>query len=152
MLIEAAEKLAVHSPRLHDLKTSFPALLVALATGYGTPRARARARLLVEKGAPLRKIARLIGLPWWLRKLPPEAFTKSPGPLPDTPYFNRRIANHIPGDAVACSVWLRWVSQAYRSCDEKFALWMARAKSTRQLLMARASATTSSRLSRGTNS
>ena len=67
------------STALEDLADSFPGLLFALASNYATPAQREQAFDLVYEGAPLREAADALGLPWWLRKLPPRAFA---APLP----------------------------------------------------------------------
>src|SRR5262245_63869628 len=67
---------------IEDLAESFPALLFALSTGYGSTARRDRSLALVCSGAPLRQAADALGLPWWLRKLPPQAFVE---PLPSFP-------------------------------------------------------------------
>ena len=79
--------------------TAFPALLFALVTGYATPSSSASAPSSSSAtGAPLREAADALGLAWWLRRLPAQAFT---APLPAFPLdrdFSFRIANLIPRD------------------------------------------------------
>src|SRR4051794_21817691 len=58
---------------LEDLADTFPGLLFALVTRYGTAENRERAFDLVAAGAPLRQAADTLGLAWWLRKLPAPA-------------------------------------------------------------------------------
>lgn len=65
-------ELTACSPSLEDLADAFPALLFALATGYGDATARMRAVQMILQGAPLKDVALALGLPWWLRKLPPD--------------------------------------------------------------------------------
>src|SRR5262249_53884732 len=50
------------SAELEDLADTFPALLFALVSGYGTPQMRERAFELVSAGASLREAADAIGL------------------------------------------------------------------------------------------
>src|SRR5688572_18970300 len=72
------QALARRHPRLGDLAASFPALLFALAA----PRRGFRPEGVIARaieGAPLKTLAELAAVPLWLRKLPPEAFTR---PLP----------------------------------------------------------------------
>ena len=78
------------SPELEDLCDSFPALLFALATDYATPAQRERAFDLISAGAPLREAADALGIAWWLRKLPPQAFV---APLPP---LSRRSGLRLP--------------------------------------------------------
>ncbi len=116
------------SQALEDLSSSFPALLFALTTNYGTPRNRAKTVRLVNEGAPLKKVADSLGLPWWLRKIPAEALIEPFTELPDSAEFNRQIINLIPNTDTEARYWLRRVIYAYRACDEDYALWMARHK------------------------
>lgn len=114
------------SPALEDLCESFPALVFALATGYASPAERQRASELVIAGAALREASDALGLPWWLRKLPPQAFA---GPLPavsDAPAFAFRIASAIPSDPRLASAWLMRVAQALEACGPDYAYWLAR--------------------------
>ncbi len=114
------------APALEDLADTFPALLFALATGYATPQLRERAFELVSAGAPLREAADALGLAWWLRKLPPQAFA---GPVPELsadPDFGCRIAGLIPRDHRLASIWLSRVAHAHAACGPHYALWLAR--------------------------
>jgi hypothetical protein len=67
-------------------------------------------------------------LPLWMRRLPPEAFTEALGEVPGDDGFSRRIVNEIPKEADRAAMWLRWVLFAAESCDESFALWLAKQK------------------------
>src|SRR5689334_15581976 len=62
------------SSALEDLADSFPGLLFALASNYATAARRERAFDLVCDGASLREACDVLGLPWWLRKVPAHAF------------------------------------------------------------------------------
>jgi hypothetical protein len=110
---------------LEDLADSFPALLFALATGFGTPEARTRARRLVEEGAPLRQAAHVLALPWWLRRLPAEAFLEPLRDVPDGPDFAQRIIAHVPKSGVEAKAWLWAVLYAHHACHAPYALWVA---------------------------
>ena len=66
-------------PRVADLIETFPGLLYALAVRHGPPSPRLSALHAVETGAPLKAVARTLGLPMWLRKLPPEDPYLGPG-------------------------------------------------------------------------
>lgn len=126
----AVTDLANHSNALQDLLHSFPCLLFALATGYGDLAARREAYYLIEKGASLKEIAKKLNVPWWMRKLPPEAFSEPlKGPLPDGEEFSRHIVNLIPKDTHATAIWLDKVIRSYQLCNEAFALWVAENKS-----------------------
>lgn len=119
-------ELTACSPALEDLADAYPALLFALATGYGEPRTRVRAVEMILQGAPLREVAGALCLPWWLRKLPANAFQT---PLPDLPRDNDytvRMASLVPTDAASAPQWLRLVSEAHVAGGRDFSLWMAR--------------------------
>ncbi len=115
--------LAARHARFADLAWSFPGLLVALAC----PRRGSDPALAVQAvlaGRKLADVARLAGVPLWLRRLPPEAFEGRIGPLPDGDPFRMRIANVLPRPRNAC-FWLRHVSDAFVVADADFALWLA---------------------------
>ena len=114
-IIEAAE----------DLADSFPALLFALATGYGTHARRTRTIALVKRGASLREAADALGLPWWLRRLPPSAFSEPLGEVPSDPEFAQRVGMYLPQEPTSSRTWLWAVLYGYRACDASFALWVA---------------------------
>ena len=114
------------APAVEDLADSFPALLFALATDFGTADQRQRSLGMVAAGAPLRATAEALGVAWWLRKLPPSAFT---APLPKFPAeseFALRINNAIPDTPSLLPIWLARVGYAYEACGPAFALWLAR--------------------------
>jgi hypothetical protein len=118
--------LSICAAEIADLAESFPALLFALSTGYGCAAQRDRSFDLVCRGAPLRQAAEALGLPWWLRKLPPQAFTE---PLPSFPAgedYGLRIASFIPRAPEATAPWLKRVAQAQEGAGSEYALWIAR--------------------------
>lgn len=117
---------AARHDRLADLALSFPAAIVALATGERGLAQTEVARSLVIAGAPLRAVAQALALPMWLRRLPPQSFIDNVGELPSSAHFAFRIANHMPQRPNLAASWLAWVREAYRACDEEFALWVAR--------------------------
>lgn len=116
-------ELAAQHRYIEDLLWSSPAIAHALASRQGGVRAD-RAQALVVLGAPLRTVARELGLPLWLRRLPPEAFAGNIPTLPPSAEFATRIANHFPKPKTA-KRWLRNVSVAYRLADADFAIWLA---------------------------
>lgn len=116
------------SQQLADLVESFPALLFALTTDYGTAARRAECVQLINDGASLKSAAQALGLPWWLRKIPAGSLRQPFGELPDGAAFNQRIANLMPRTDTEIRYWLRRVLYAYQACDEDYALWMARHK------------------------
>jgi hypothetical protein len=122
----AVGALAATAPAFGDLATSFPALLFALATGYGTAPARALAHQQVLEGAPLKAISDTLALPMWLRQVPASAFTRPLGPLPCSPEFCTLITNALPASANLAALWLRRVQFAAETNGDAFALWIAR--------------------------
>jgi hypothetical protein len=112
-------------PRAGDLCDTFPGLLYALAARSGPAQARIGSLSAIEAGAPLKVVARTLGLPMWLRRLPPEAFGDISGPLPQSPAFTRQIVNRLPRSARESRPWLQAVLFAYESCGEDFAIWLA---------------------------
>jgi hypothetical protein len=118
-------KLVKTSPRLGDLLYSFPAAAFAVVTGHGDHNRRGEAVRLVKDGASLKRVAGVLGLPLWTRRLPPEAFTVDLSGLPDEEDFNRKIVNLIPKDPEATAMWLTWLKAGREGCDEDFALWLA---------------------------
>lgn len=119
-------RLAASHRFVEDLLFSFPGLLYAVGSPALGDCVRAEALRLVTSGAPLAEAARLLGVPMWLRKLPPDAFQGALPRLPDTPAFAFRIANTLPAQASDAKRWLAFVAAAYQACNEDFALWIAR--------------------------
>lgn len=111
--------------RLADLAVTFPAALAAIATADRGARADV-ARQLVMSGAALKTVADALGVPMWLRRLPPSAFTKPIRQWPDTPTFCHRISNHWPKLNTPSAVWCEWVQAAAAAGGEHLALWAAR--------------------------
>jgi PcfJ-like protein len=111
---------------IEDLAESFPALLFALSTGYGSAARRDRSLALVCRGASLRQAADALGLPWWLRRLPAQAFVE---PLPSFPAgedYGLRISSLIPRAPEATAHWLKRVGHAQLLVGSEYALWLAR--------------------------
>ncbi len=118
--------LARISPAIADLSESFPALLFALASGYGDHTSRALTIDALQRGVPLDMAACLYGLPRWVRKLPAGALCD---PLPRFEMdqdFSRRLANLIPPEQSQASLWLRAVIEAQIAGGRAYALWVAR--------------------------
>ncbi|MEZ5924129.1 MAG: hypothetical protein R3D57_07065 [Hyphomicrobiaceae bacterium] len=122
---QAIKRLTQSEPRLEDLVLTFPGLLFALATGYGRAESRRDALERIDSGASLRQAAECLGVPWWMRYLPPEAFAEPLYALLDGPEVQRRIVNHIPPDIGFLPHWLRSVMLANAIAGESFALWLA---------------------------
>lgn len=121
----AVRRFVATSSRAADLASVFPAAAFVIASKGAPASDLERAQRLTEDGAPLREVARALGLPLWLRRLPPEAFRAPLGTLPTSEMFTRRIANQFPITAGESALWLTSVSFAARACDEYFALWLA---------------------------
>lgn len=125
----AIEGLAEGSPRLAELGETFPALLFALATGFATEERRRASLSSIHGGAALRDAAAALGLPWWLRRLPPEAFVAPLGHgMPDGAAFACRVGSLLPSDAADARAWLARLLFAYRTVGEDYAVWIARQK------------------------
>ena len=118
--------IAARGSCFEDLAASFPGLLFALATGYGSVESRRMASAHIEAGTRLREAAAVLGLPWWTRKLPPQAFTQRLTNLPSDETFSTRIVNVLPEAPGIAGKWFERVLQAYRSSHAEFALWVAK--------------------------
>lgn len=121
----AISMLCTQSSAMTDLADSFPALLFALATDFGSLRARREARRAIEGGKSLRDAAGAIGLPIWLRKLPPQAFLTPFGRLPSEPGTVARLVSLIPAQAGMTAAWLDRVLVAYHTGRPELAVWTA---------------------------
>lgn len=118
-------RLVRSSPRLADLAIVFPGLLHAVAGRHGAAAARLQAQALIESGAPLKLVARTLGLPAWLRRLPPEAFAGPTPQLPGGENFTRAIVARLPRRRAEAALWLGSVAFAAEAAGEDFALWIA---------------------------
>lgn len=118
-------KLAERSSRLADLLYVFPGAAVELAAGKRSAGSREHIARLVEKGLPLAAIAQALGLPIWLKRLPPEAFRTTPTGLLRSDDFGRRIVNCLPASPEASALWFGRLTFALSVCDPAFALWLA---------------------------
>ncbi len=120
-------KLARLADPFADLIVAFPAVAFALVTDHGTPGQRGEAIRFVKEGYPLKRVAQSLGLPYWLRKLPPEGLTAElPDNIPDDPRLSGRFAGLIPSEVSHLPGWLAAVCAASEACDLNFALWVAR--------------------------
>ena len=118
--------LTTSSTAMEDLADSFPALLFALATGYGTDRTRMAVERLIEHGAPLKTACAAFGLPMWLRRVPAAALRRPLPPMPKDAEFGTTMAARLPTDPKECAPWLECVCLAVRLVGRDFALWLAR--------------------------
>lgn len=118
-------KLSRLSPRLADLIDSFPAAAYVIATQSVTPEQAGEAVRRVKDGCALREVAQPLGLPMWLKRVPPEAFSGVIAGVPDGDKFARQIAGRIPRDPDKAVSWLAGVCYAGKAADVDFALWIA---------------------------
>ncbi len=121
-------RLASISPRLGDLIISFPAAAYVIATNSVDPDAAGEAVRRVKEGCSLQEVAKPLGIPMWLKRVPPEAFSGNPSAFPDGEKFARSIAGRIPKNPEDACHWLSWVCFASQAADEEFALWIASEK------------------------
>lgn len=114
------------APAVEDLADSFPALLFALATGYGSVRRRQSTFEGIVAGRPLRDAAIMLELPLWLRRLPPEAFSQPLPALPVDEAFGLAVVNRVPESPREAAIWFERLLIAYRLVGRDLALWIAR--------------------------
>jgi hypothetical protein len=126
----ALRKLAKMSSRHADIIITYPAAALMLARLSGPMIARAEALSLIADGAPLAAIEAALGLPCWLRMLPPEALTH---PLPATGAvtdassdsdFKRLIAPCAPSSFTRHERWMPLVHHARTRGGDRFAAWL----------------------------
>lgn len=114
------------NPRMMDLAVVFPAALVAIVSDFNGADASRKAIAQVEAGAALREVVRTLGLPMWLRRLPPEAFVKPLRHAPASEVFARRISTRTPASRTEAEGWLDSVIYGADTVSEDFAIWIAR--------------------------
>ena len=120
----AVRALAAQHARVADLAVSFPALLFALAVPRpGLDPARAIERAI--EGVALAEVAAAADVPLWLRRLPPEAFSRPIVKLPDSRVFRCQIVNHLPSRKIA-PIWLQAVADIASLAHEAIAVWIGR--------------------------
>lgn len=118
-------KLFRKSERFFDLARVFPGAAFAIASRQRPRTQRLEAQAQVIEGAALRKVAKTLDMPLWLRRLPPEAFDSLDLDLPTSESFTRRIATRLPDDDCDCAFWLATVRFAAHAAGDDFALWLA---------------------------
>lgn len=122
---DTVSRLARQHSTLADLVFSFPALLFALACPH-KGLDRKIVIQAVQSGAPLKKLAKLAHIPFWMVKLPPEAFDRPLRPLPGDVVFQARVGNVLPKDRKDAR---RWLCCAYSLAEwgtGEFVLWALR--------------------------
>ncbi len=113
---------------LANLLTSFPAAAYTLVSIDEIDGDRKNAWRLLKNGQPLRLIADALGLPYWLRKAPPEALQRGLGGFPKDPEFHRKLAGAFPQNLSTMTNWLILVPLAACYGNKDFALWLAKQK------------------------
>ena len=121
-------KFAARSREANDLLYTFPAAAFIIGGGHGNPLHRGNAARALVNGASLRNVSCELDIPFWIRRLPPEAFAETIAHVPCSEAIARKIVNHIPKDPAATAMWFSWVNRANLYCDEEFALWVAKKK------------------------
>jgi PcfJ-like protein len=112
------------SHRALQLIETFPTLALALCHGRRTKTGGAEeAKQLVESGAPLRRIAGLMGLPWAMRRIKPGAAHIAV----DCLWLDQRlICAYLPESLPRQKLWLRTVRYANIIGGIEYAEWVAR--------------------------
>jgi len=118
-------KLVRRSQRTADLAHAFPGLLHAIADDRICAKRRAAALDLVEDGARLNAVAQCLRVPYWLRRLPPEAFQETAPDLVTSPAFSKQIAVRLPMRRSETKAWFDAVAYAVCAAHEPFAIWIA---------------------------
>ena len=116
------------SPRVAQLAGSFPLLFAVLTYAYGSPQLRSDAITAAVNGAPLREIARIVGLPYCFRHIRPEACPENLRYHHWSVDAHRQLRPLMPEDDAAIYPWLVTLFIAAQRSDEKVAIWMARQK------------------------
>jgi hypothetical protein len=119
-------ELAEGDRNIEDLAATFPTLLFALATGYGAADQRRAALDAILAGKKLKIAAQTLGLPFWLRRLPPAALTGPLPVLPEDPGFALAVVPALPRQPEAMLPWLDFISLADRLAGRDVAIWFAR--------------------------
>ena len=114
------------APAVEDLADSFPAMLFAMATGYGSVRRRQAAFEAVVSGHSLRVAAACLELPLWLRRLPAQAFAQPLPVLPQDEEFTSAAVSRVPDLPRDAAVWFERIVVAQRLAGRDFALWCLR--------------------------
>lgn len=122
------EACAQISPRVAQLAISFPLLFSVLASSYGPPAARASAITATNDSAILRTISRLMGLPYCLRHVAPEACPSDLVHYRWSSNAHRQLHPLIPADDATAHTWLSTIFFVARRSDETVAIWVARLK------------------------
>jgi hypothetical protein len=118
-------RLATQATPIADLADSFPALLFALASGYGTRLQRKRARAHIEMGHSLKAAAKALDLPFWLRRIPASAFTRPLPAIPGDMEFAVAVSSRLPSRSEDAAIWFDRILFALTLIGRDFAVWLA---------------------------
>jgi hypothetical protein len=113
------------SLRALQLIETFPALALALYARDPLHERTALAVALVERGAPLKKVAGLIGVPMALRMVKPGAAGLALGAIKKCEIDERLFYAHMPGTLPRMKSWLRAVRYA-STIGPEFVEWVAK--------------------------
>ncbi len=118
-------RLIKSSPRIAELSETFPGAAYVVATRCRPDNAIEKGLCLINQGAPLRDIAKALDIPYWLRRLPAQAFQGELRHIPATERFARRILNKLPQAQDQSAFWLATVCFSAKAAHEDFAIWLA---------------------------
>lgn len=118
-------RLAARARPIADLADSFPALLFALASGYGTGAQRKQARAHIEMGHSLKAAAQAVDLPVWLRRMPAGAFTRPLPAIPCDAEFAVAVSSRLPPRSEEAAIWFDRILFALATIGRDFAVWLA---------------------------
>lgn len=111
-----------------QLQFSSPIMMVVLAAGSGDARERREAVYKIECKYPLAEAMAALGLPYCLRRLPPEALQDVPDWIPLDPLYQGLIEQSVPRKPDEAVEWVRWQRRARASDNLQLAVCVARLK------------------------
>lgn len=122
-------KLAVNDDKFADLMRTSPVSAAKIASLPDKHPVRIEALQIVRAGERLAAVNKVLHVPMWMRRLPPEAFA---APL-DVEFshhwfgdqFGVRLLNAAPAEAERTGRWLQAVIEAEVAGGPEFALWVA---------------------------
>lgn len=119
-------ELTASSVALEDLADSFPALLFALSTGFGSSSDRQAAITAIDGGATLKESAVALALPYWMRRLTADALIRPLPVLPLDQEFASAMLGRMPDRPSECGAWLDRLTLAFEIAGRDLAVWIAR--------------------------
>lgn len=120
------EACAALSGRVRQLAASFPLAFFALATCYGPQSARDKAVALTEAGFPLKDIGETLGLPFALRRVPPEALACALTPARMNSRQAQALVDRLHNKPELAPRTLAAAFYGARICRASFGTWLAR--------------------------